>query len=161
MVEKDFVEKFNNIFSKIKKEKGEMFLFMIMKTDEISDKWSVDISASWIDLNQKSDVFAYLTNLIKENLNSDELSIIARIGIYEPGSTLVKLITEKYIIKEGINRIPEQNINGFLIHDAYIFQSFAPGNLNGIKEKTSESHQDLGDSDEGSISGELSKKEDK
>ena len=47
------VEKINNIFQQITREKGAVYLFMIAKMDDLSDKWSLDISAPWIDLARK------------------------------------------------------------------------------------------------------------
>lgn len=128
MVDIQLVEKFNSIFQKIATEKGELYLFMIVKMDDLSDKWSVVISAPWIDLNRKNETFDYLRGLARNRLNQEELLSVARIGIFEPTSPLVRLITSTIRSEGGANRLQNTKINGFSIHDAYIFRSVAPPN---------------------------------
>ena len=57
------VEKFKLILAEIKRTKGEVFLFGIMKMDEITDKWSVILSAPWASEGSE-DSFKYLFDLI-------------------------------------------------------------------------------------------------
>lgn len=128
MVGIQLVEKFNNIFQQITTGKGELYLFMIVKMDDLSDKWSVVISAPWIDLNQKNETFNYIRGLMKSRLTQEELLSVARIGVFEPMSPLVRLITGTIRSEGGTNRFQDTKIDGFLIHDAYIFRSIAPPN---------------------------------
>lgn len=128
MVDIQLVEKFNKIFQQITKEKGEVYLFMLVKMDDFSDKWSVVISAPWIGLTQKNKSFDYIRLLMRSTLTQEELLNIARIGIFGPESPLVRLITSAIRSESGTNRLQNTKFNGFLIHDAYIFRSIAPPN---------------------------------
>lgn len=126
MVETKFVEKFEGILSTIKREKGEVYLFMIVKIDEGSEKWSVVISAPWISFEKKSEEFTYLANLIRKSLDKEELSTIARLGIFEKKSPLVQMLTKTIKIETGTSRLQNTKINGHFIRDAYVFHSSAP-----------------------------------
>ncbi len=116
------VEKFQKILNKIQSEKGSVVLFGIFKMDEFTDKWSVVFSAQWALGENKNTAFAYLIDLIKSNLNSEESDSIARVGISQPDEHLMDLLLN---FKTG-TRIQEQAVNGNIIHDGYILASNRP-----------------------------------
>jgi hypothetical protein len=125
MVDSQLADKFVDIYRQIS-QKGDVFLFAMVKMDELSDKWSIIISAPWIDLAKKSETFDYVRGLMKQKLNTEELLNVARIGIFGPTSPLVSIITSAIRVDSGSSRLQNTRINGYLINDAYIFKSISP-----------------------------------
>lgn len=98
--------------------KGEVALFALMKMDDLTDKWTVILSAPWA---KESDVgiFKYILNLIKSELSVEELPEIARVSIFPKTDHFVELLL-KY--KSGAT-ITDQKLNGNQIHEGYILES--------------------------------------
>ena len=112
------VDKFKIILNKIKTEKGSVALFALLKMDEFTDRWTVLLSADWAKEGD-FEAFKYLHNIIKENISSEELSTIARFGVFTKTNHLVELL-RKY--KQN-SRIQEEKVNGNVIHEGYILES--------------------------------------
>jgi len=109
------VDKLKKILAIVKNDMGSITLFAIMKMDEYTDKWSVILSASWVD----KDTFGYLYKLFNEHLTKEEASSIARIGIFSKESREVQSL-----LKVNAKYIVNTKVNGFMIHEGYIL---APG----------------------------------
>ena len=90
MVE-EFKEKFKEILKIIKNDKGDVVLFALIKMDELVDRWTIIISASWAKEGD-TDVFKYILKLIKSNLSEEELSTMARIGIFPKTDNFIQLL---------------------------------------------------------------------
>ncbi|MBI4087099.1 hypothetical protein HY416_03945 [Candidatus Kaiserbacteria bacterium] len=114
------VEKFEKILEKIKSEKGPLTFFGIFKMDELTDKWSVLLSATWASEHSKRiEAFEYLLDLLRKNLTSEEARSIARIGVFSNDEHLIDLLLN---FQKG-SRIREQSINGNIIHDGYVLEA--------------------------------------
>ncbi len=112
------VKKFETILSEIKKNKAEVVLFALLKMDELTDKWSVILSAPWA-IEGDADIFKFLFDLIKSNLTEEEFSKIARIGIFSKKEHLIELLL-KYNTGTVITN---EKINGNFIHEGHILES--------------------------------------
>lgn len=114
------VDKFRTILEKIKSEKGNVNIFAILKMDEFTDKWTVLLSAPWITEETLKENFLYLRELLVSTFSFEEMTMIAKIVV----ST-----NDEHIIQELLNFKPEsiissdQQINGNLVHEAYILAS--------------------------------------
>ncbi len=117
------VEKFRNILQRIKQDKGNVTLFMIMRMESITDKWSVILAAPWISELNKTETFDYLRLLLIENLTLEESSTIARIGVFEISNPIVNLITQNIEVESSEIQVNNTVINGLNIYEAIIFQS--------------------------------------
>lgn len=128
----DIIAKFETIFKNIKEEKrSNFYLFMVLKMDEFTDKWSVVISAPWNTAQNQHETFQYIARKITEVLTPEETSTIARIGTFLPDEHLVVLINQAFKIKDDSPvRIENKKVNGFQVHEAYIFESLPPTELN-------------------------------
>ena len=112
------VEKFKKILAKMKLEKGNVFIFALLKMDELTDKWSVILSAPWAE-EDDSDTFKYVFNLIESELTSEEFSSIARVGIFPKTDYFVE-----FLLKHGISTpLTNEKINGTQVHEGYIIES--------------------------------------
>jgi hypothetical protein len=113
------VEKLKQLLDEIIKEKGQVILFAIMSADELTDKWSVVFSASWINETNRNDHFAYLINKINSHLTPEETSSIARVGVFAQDYYLVPLL----LGYQSGQKIENIQINGFFVKEAYIIAS--------------------------------------
>lgn len=112
------VDKFNNILQIIEVGKGAVTLFVILKMDEYTDKWTVIISAPWTD--NSPEIFNYLFGIVKSNLTPEEAATIARIGIFNRDEHIVELFLN---YQTGSKITEDTKLNGNLIHEAYIIKS--------------------------------------
>ena len=117
------VEKFKKILMKIKESRGAVSVFAIIKMDEITDKWSVVFSAHWIDKENKTEVFNYLRGLLLEHLSAEEIPTIARLGLFLNNEHLIQLILKSVKVENGEVNLKDTALNGYKIHEAYIFES--------------------------------------
>lgn len=117
------VEKFKKILSDIEQEKGEVILFAIIKTDDLSDKWSVIFCATWATTENRSDTFKFIQDIFIKNLTVEENESIARIGIYDKGEYIVKSLLA---FNSGFEIKEETRINGFTTRTGFIIKSNPP-----------------------------------
>jgi hypothetical protein len=116
------VEKFKKILGQIVHEKGKVKLFAIMKMDDITDKWSVILSADWSTEETNKEDFKYVLHLLMKEFSQEELATIARVVILSEKEHLVESLLK---FKSGSVIKDEVKINGNLIHEATIFASAA------------------------------------
>jgi hypothetical protein len=114
------VDKFKEILSKIKADKGEVYLFGLLKMDELLEKWTVLLSAPWSTEATKKEDFEYIRDLIRSTLSSEEFSNVARLGILSKDAHLIQLLL-KY--QSGTEIAGETKLNGNVIHQGYIIVS--------------------------------------
>lgn len=114
------VEKFESILQKILQEKKEITFFGIMKMEELSDKWSVIISASWAKAEDRATIFEYIKKLLDETFTLEERSNIAKIGIFDKDEPLIQYFLQLNGAKMWLK---DSTINGIRIREAYILAS--------------------------------------
>lgn len=114
------VEKFKSVLEKIRATKGSVNLFAVLKMDEYTDKWTVLLSAPWITEQTLRDNFVYLRSVLLESFNSDEMATIAKIVVSTNDEHIVQELL-KYKSNSVING--DQQINGNLVHEAYVLAS--------------------------------------
>lgn len=114
------VEKFKEILKKMEAEKGKVVLFAVIKTDDLSDKWSVILCAGWANAENRDKIFNFIVDLFKTTLTAEENESIARIAIYQKDNYVVKSLLA---FKAGFVIKDETKINGFTTHEGYIITS--------------------------------------
>jgi len=121
----NIITKFQTIYNSVRTEKGSFTLFMILKMDEYTDKWSILISAPWITQDNKSEIFKYLAGIISSKLTQQEVTTIARLGLFLPNEHLVTLFTGTFRVQANSAPIKLVNtkVNGYQVHEAYIYES--------------------------------------
>ena len=125
---KKMVEKLQRILTQIKNEKGTVNLFMIIKMENLTDKWTVYIAAPWITQLNRNEMFTYIRGFLLSNLSNEEQASIGGIGLIENTNHMVDLFTRDIRVTDGFVRLQDTAINGYKIHDAYIFESNVPSN---------------------------------
>ncbi len=128
----NIITKFNTVFRNIKKEKGsDFYLFMVLRMDEFTDKWSVVVSAPWNTSKNQHGSFRYIAEKIREVLTPEEISTIARIGTFLPDEHLVTLFNQAVRVRDGDPvKLENRKINGYFVHEAYIFESIPFKDIN-------------------------------
>lgn len=117
------VEKFNNILRQIQNDKGIVTLFMILRMEEVTDKWSVILSAPWANDEDKDEIFLYIRTLLINHLDQNELLSIARIGLLKGDDKIVRAVTNNISVQNGSVQLKNTYLDGLKIFDAYVFQS--------------------------------------
>lgn len=113
------VEKFKQILQEIVKSKGPVGIFAVMMMDDLTDKWSVLVSAPWADESNSKEAFKFIFGLLLKHLDDEERNSIARIGILDKEEHLAKLLLER----KKDSEINNEKVNGNMIHYGYILES--------------------------------------
>lgn len=113
------VEKFKKILDKIISGHGAVTLFAVVKMDDLTDKWSIILSAPWSDGDKSQSAFDAVLALLLENFDAEERNSIARIGIYDQSEHLIQELLR--FKKDTV--LENQKINGNLVHFGYILES--------------------------------------
>jgi len=113
------VDKLKLLLEEVIAEKGIVTLFAVMRMDDLTDKWSVVFSAPWVTDKTKNSDFSYLVVKLNKFLSPEENSSIARVGMFEKNHHIVQLFS-KY---KADQKIENEKVNGFKIHEAYILAS--------------------------------------
>lgn len=114
------VEKFNTILQEIERQRGKVTLFAVIKTNDLSDKWSVVFCADWAKDNNRDEVFNFIGDLFKKTFTQEENESIARIGIYQKDDYVVKSLLA---FQAGFEIKEETKINGFTANKGHIIAS--------------------------------------
>ncbi len=113
------VEKLKTILEKFKTDQKQVWLFAFLKMDEVIDKWSLVISAPWINESNRNDQFEYILKTLRENLDQSDLLSIARVAILMKTDHLA----EELLMKKSGDIIHDEQINGNMIHEGHIIES--------------------------------------
>src|SRR3989344_6989601 len=113
------VDKLKTILEEMKSANKPVWLFAILKMDELVNKWSVVMSAPWITTEkERVNEFNYVLGLIKSHLNDQELASIARLAL---------LPREDHLVRELLRKQPDEKIegqiNGNLVHEGLVIES--------------------------------------
>jgi|WetSurMetagenome_2_1015567.scaffolds.fasta_scaffold508731_2 hypothetical protein len=103
----------------IRTQNNNVSLFAILKMDDLIDKWSIIVSATWFTTENIRKIFDDFLVLLQNNLTNEELNTIARLNIMTIDE---HLISELLNYKTGTD-IVNQKINGNQIYEGYIIFS--------------------------------------
>lgn len=93
-------------------------LFAVLKMDDLVDRWSILVSAYWINDDNRKDIFSDLIATLQQELDAEELSEIARIVFYRPEEHLIQLFLEQF--ESGQHIKEDAKVNGNVVHEGYI-----------------------------------------
>ncbi len=114
------VEKFKLITTLLEKKYAkDLSLFIVMRMDDLTEKWSVFVAADWINNENKRDIFVSIYEGIRANFSDQEAQLIARIGVFSLDDYTPQLFVN---YKEG-SEILNQKINGYFIHEAHVLRN--------------------------------------
>jgi len=114
------VNKLIEILKNMEKKHGKVLMFALLKMDELTNKWSIVISAPWITAENRKEIFLELIKATNQSLTPEESITIARIGLFPQEEHIVQELLQ---YKEGMHIEEKVQINGNIIHEAYILAS--------------------------------------
>ncbi|MCK5123577.1 MAG: hypothetical protein KAQ87_05540, partial [Candidatus Pacebacteria bacterium] len=117
------VEEIKKLIQKVKSEKGDIILFMLWKDIADFDKWSVIISANWIDKIEQRKALNYWLILLQKSLSNKDLDSIGRISFLKSHDRFVKLFTSALNVSGGPMYFKNSEVGNYYIHDAIIFEA--------------------------------------
>jgi hypothetical protein len=113
-------DKLNKILDEFKETQNkDVSLLAIVKMDDLINKWSIILSANWISIENRKQIFDDFLDLLKKYFTNEELNSIAR---------LIIMTTEEHLITELLNyktgaEIKDQKVNGNKIYEGRIIFS--------------------------------------
>ncbi len=116
------VDKFQTVLNQITSKYGNVSLFVVMKMDELIDKWTVIISADWITDQNRAEIFNSVASVLTSIFTSEEMSTIARLGILVKSHYIAQEFLKKY---QGTATIKEEQVNGFKVHEGYVLAAIS------------------------------------
>jgi hypothetical protein len=120
------VEKLINLIARIKSEKGPIALFALWKDVPDVDKWTIIISALWIDSMSDLSALNYWVGQISNTLTASEANVISRISFLRTNSELVNLFTNSINVIESDIILKDTYIGSVYIQEAIILESQKP-----------------------------------
>lgn len=119
------VEKLRQVVKKFENKKGEFSLVMLIPTEPtlIDSKFTLLISASWLDKENQRKGIELITNCLRRVLNDIEFSYIARVTIIHSSDKSVKAINSAFPVKNSIFRLTNLNVFGVQIDEAILLES--------------------------------------
>ncbi|MBU1864767.1 MAG: hypothetical protein KKH94_14010, partial [Candidatus Omnitrophica bacterium] len=96
---------------------------MLWKNSQDITKWTVVVSAHWIDRMSQRTALDFLIKNLQSTLNRTELNEISRVSILKTGDNFVQSLTRALNISGGTARFTQNQINNYYIHDAVIFEA--------------------------------------
>jgi hypothetical protein len=87
--------KIRELLQHVTEEKGKFYLAMLMQsTPDIPDRWTLAVSAPWIDQTSQRSVVSYLSSYLKQYLDKNALSAIDRISVLRSTDPIVRTVLE-------------------------------------------------------------------
>lgn len=114
------VNKLKKILSQIENKHAKVAMLALIKMDELTNKWSVILSAAWIKEENRNVIFRELVEAINNELTPQESITIARIGLFPQNEHIIQELLQ---YKEGSHIEEKVQMNGNIIHEAYILAS--------------------------------------
>jgi hypothetical protein len=115
-------QKFVGIESAISAEKGGFSLFALFLREDAENKWDVVVSAPWFGDDQKS-TLDYFVRKIQSELRPDELMMVSRVILLDPGNEAVKAVNKAIRVEHGICDVLDSEFSGLRIKRGYIITS--------------------------------------
>ncbi len=116
------VTEFTTILRLLEDAYGTVNLLALVKMDDVTEKWSVVLSADWITSENFRDIFSAFASMIRQHVSEEERATIARLGVLTSDNHLA---TE--LLRYQTNtRLKDEKVNGNFIHEGLILKSTGP-----------------------------------
>ncbi|MGC2110732.1 MAG: hypothetical protein WA655_14520 [Candidatus Korobacteraceae bacterium] len=103
----------------VSKTKGDFSLAMLAQTTpSLSHRWTLVVSAPWIDSSGRSSAIKFLTSKLLEYLDRNSLAALDRISTVPSGQPILEI---SHALDEPELHIRNWNLDGWLIPDGYLF----------------------------------------
>ncbi|HSX02898.1 MAG TPA: hypothetical protein VLI05_06335 [Candidatus Saccharimonadia bacterium] len=118
------VDKYKAVLAALEAEMGPVSLFALLKIDDLTDRWSLLVSAPWTSTNEeRKSSFKSLISQLSKHLTEEEANQVARVGVWPLEDHLV---TDLLKFKKGTYIDKPTPVNGNVVHEGYILESEQP-----------------------------------
>ena len=117
------VEKLQNLIRRVEAQKGSLTLFMLWKDVTEVEKWTVVVSAPWLDKQNQQTALRYWINLLQGALNTSELNTISRVSVVKTDDKFVQFLTRAVNVSGGAVRFTRNQVGEYYINEAIIFEA--------------------------------------
>jgi len=117
------VEKLKNLIKRIETRRGSITLFMLWKDVPEINKWTVVISAKWIDKMNQRLAINYWIKALQNTLDSKDLNTISRVSVIKTSDRFVYFLVRALNVSGGAVRFSKNQIGDYLVDDAIIFEA--------------------------------------
>jgi hypothetical protein len=113
------VDKIKTILGQLRAVNKPVWLAALLKMDDLVDRWTLVISAPWINEENRDHEFTQIHALLKSALSQEELISIVRFGIFDKHSHLVR----ELMSRPTDSKLEEEQLNGNIVHEGIILES--------------------------------------
>jgi hypothetical protein len=127
-------ERIRNLLKKVAEEKGDLYLAMLAQTlPEVRDRWTLIVSAPWVDSSGPRTVVSYLSSYLEKYLDKNALSAIDRIVPMSRREPFVEriLTVSAHSLAEPVRHVTNWRVGDVPIPEAYIFTVDPDAKTNG------------------------------
>jgi len=117
-------QKMKDILRHVAKKKGKFYLAMLAQTSpDLPQRWTLLVSAPWIDSSGLRSAISYLSSLLAENLDKNSISVIDRISVVPTSDPIVQNLgrSSKLALEEREVTIRNWQIGDWFIPFGYLF----------------------------------------
>ncbi|HKT88291.1 MAG TPA: hypothetical protein VJQ59_07640 [Candidatus Sulfotelmatobacter sp.] len=119
MVTKDTREKIKVLLDQVAEEKGRLRLAMLAQSStELPGRWSLVVSAPWMDEEGPRATINELTGRLLERLGKKELSAVDRVSVLSMGDPLVQRVIE--LVNDFLGIDVSTSRDGFYVSNSRI-----------------------------------------
>jgi len=112
------VEKITEIIEELEESNKPFWVVALLKMDELVDRWSLVMSAPWVNDTNRSDAFGEILELLKSKLSQEELVSIGQLGLLPKEDHLID-----ELLKFDSGSTVNGKLNGNMIHEGTVIKS--------------------------------------
>lgn len=106
-------------------EKGDFWLFALLKREESPHWWDLVVAAPWLREGSR-DSLKEVVKHVGNVLNEKEIVQLSRVVVLDPHNPVVQQLTSTYQQKHAYHCVKSINVNGMEMDDAVIITARQP-----------------------------------
>ncbi|QTA87890.1 Uncharacterized protein dnm_039300 [Desulfonema magnum] len=140
------VKGFRKIVRILRREQGEIALFMLKSADtDIADYWNVIVSTPDYDSLTTKKALKHLVSILRSNLSKDVFRRILRVTVLKTDDPFTREINRAFNVKNSEEYIHLSVVSGIYIENAIIFESVSVPSAGKIRHKKKHSQNKMAD----------------
>lgn len=127
MAYETLVEEIRDVIRRLREEKGEVSLAMLIATSWGQESpWNLVLSAEWMDKKSRKGVIEHVIKLLRKHVSRENWSSVLMVSILKSDDPFVRAINQIFQISDSPANIQNYTINGFEVDRAVILESHPP-----------------------------------
>lgn len=117
------ITKLTTLANRVESEKGLFCIFLLIKEYGLSNKWTIVVSANWLDNLSEKVALNYLIGQLNRVLDAEEIKLISRVSILKTTDSFVVQMSNSYKVSESAINIKEFRLNSITLDEVFIIKS--------------------------------------